>query len=424
MKSRPDLARKITVSLVLYGILLSAALFVHGLMVNEVAERMVWKAMLGITLDDLLERRAENENVEWRNNGRLDLYRLDAAGAPESLRQLPVGLHDEVQFNGRQWAILVRDVDGERLALALDIEGFEETETRLLLPVIGFSALLLLLMSVVIHFGARALVRPLRDMARNIGALLPDRRGQQVALPARASRELEVIAGALNDYLQRNDRFVERERSFIDTASHELRTPVAVIRSAAQLGRAAPGLPQAAAGQLERIIQTTGEVEELVSMLLVLAKDPARMRHHDERVALDELLPAIVADHQPLCEGRELELQLGDMVACTLSASEAVLRVAIGNLLRNAIENSDQGVIRIDLHAPAMVRISDPGHGMSAEQISALYTRMAQGGSRRAGIGMDLIARLGEHLGWTLRIEPNEPRGTRVCLDLSNVRVD
>ncbi|ENN8040480.1 TPA: ATP-binding protein [Pseudomonas aeruginosa] len=48
--------------------------------------------------------------------------------------------------------------------------------------------------------------------------------------------------------------------------------------------------------------------------------------------------------------------------------------------------------------------------------------RMARGGDRRAGIGLDLIARLGEHLGWKVSIESAKPRGTIVTLDLSAAR--
>lgn len=425
MSKRVDLARQITIGLVVYGVLLSAALFIHGLLVNERAERMVWQAMLETSMTDLLERRAHDGDFTWRNNGKLDLYRIDGqADVPEALRALPPGLHDEVVFNDNIWVVLVsQDQDG-RLALALDIYGFEEGEWQLIKPVILFSAIFMLLLGVVTYFGVRLLVHPLRDMARNIGALLPDRRGQRIKLPARASAELEVIAAALNGYLERNDRFVERERAFIDTASHELRTPVTVIRSAAHLAVEVPDLPEASRRQLTRIINTTREVEELIAMLLVLAKDPTRMRLADERIALHELLPEIVEDHRPLCAGRALTLVVGPLVPCTLTAAESVLRVAIGNLLRNAIENSERGEICIGLDPDAVVEIRDPGHGMTTEEISVLYTRLAQGGDRRAGIGLALIVRLGEHLGWQMQIEPNTPQGTRVRLDLSSVRVD
>ena len=94
-----------------------------------------------------------------------------------------------------------------------------------------------------------------------------------------------------------------------------------------------------------------------------------------------------------------------------------IVQAAIGNLLRNAIENSDRGRIVVRLEAPATVVIEDPGHGMSPEEISAIYARMARGGGNgNDGIGLDLIARLCEHLGWALAFVSQPERGTTTTL--------
>ncbi len=419
---RSSLARQVGVGLVVYGLLLSAALFTHGLLVNEQAERMVWQAMLETEMDAIFARLRDDPAYAWRSNGKLDLYRLGAGEeVPAEIARLPPGLHDEVQFADNEWVVLVRDDARQvRHALALDIDGFEAAEWSLLRPVIVSSVLAMLLLSVAIYYGVRLLTRPLRRMAMRIAALAPDRRGQRVELSRHASTELEVIADSLNDYLGRNDRFVERERAFIDSASHELRTPLTVIRGAAQVARAADGVPVATLRQLERIARTAAEMEELVAMLLMLARDPQRIRDASERVRLDELVRAVVEDHRPLCEGKSLRLGLGPLAHCTVIAPEAVLRVTVGNLVRNAIEHSDQGDICIRLDADARLEIRDPGHGMTPEQVSALYARIARGGSRGSGIGLALIARLSEHLGWRLEIQP-VPGGQGTCarLDLS-----
>jgi signal transduction histidine kinase len=131
-------------------------------------------------------------------------------------------------------------------------------------------------------------------------------------------------------------------------------------------------------------------------------------------------LPEIVDDHRHLCADKDLVLDLAPLPACELLAPLAIVQAAIGNLLRNAIENSDRGTISLALQPAGVVVIEDPGHGMSPEEISAIYAKVARGGGGRdgGGIGLDLIARLCEHLGWRLEIEPRTPRGTRVTLDL------
>ena len=74
MRRRPSLARQITLAVVAYAVLLSIALFVHGVLVNETAERMVWKTLLDTQLTEILERQHTQPGYEWRNNGRFDLY--------------------------------------------------------------------------------------------------------------------------------------------------------------------------------------------------------------------------------------------------------------------------------------------------------------------------------------------------------------
>ena len=100
-----------------------------------------------------------------------------------------------------------------------------------------------------------------------------------------------------------------------------------------------------------------------------------------------------------------------------------VVQAAVGNLLRNALENSDRGVIRLSLSPRAVVTIEDPGHGMSPEEVSAIYARLARGGGDRigGGIGLELIARLCEHLGWTLDVQSDPSRGTVARLALSSL---
>ena len=135
------------------------------------------------------------------------------------------------------------------------------------------------------------------------------------------------------------------------------------------------------------------------------------------------LLPEIVDDHRHLLGDKDLSIGI-QAAPVDIVAPMAVVQAAIGNLLRNAIENSGRGHIELQLSASAVLTLQDPGHGMSPEEIAAIHARMARGGraDRGSGIGLDLIARLCEHLGWTLQLQPCEPRGTRVTLDFSASR--
>src|SRR5690606_524863 len=116
-----------------------------------------------------------------------------------------------------------------------------------------------------------------------------------------------------------------------------------VIAGAAELAMATPAVPPEARAKLARIHRTTRDMERLLSLLLVLAKDPARLAQANDRILLDELLPEIVDDHRPLAAASGLAIELAPLPRCELVAPVPVVQAAIANLLRNAIENSDSG---------------------------------------------------------------------------------
>ena len=422
--NRRSLSLRITLWVVLYMLVLSVAVIALGNSINEHAERMVWKSMLHSEIDHFDRRRADDPTYRWRDIEGASLFGWGSGRPiPPELARYKPGLHDDVRFEGRNHVLLVRMVDGQRQALMMEIGGFERNEFRLSATMLAGVVLVLVLLGAGMGWTLRRLVRPLADMAGDIGGLRPDHAGQRVAPAANASSEMVVIASALNDYLARNERYVDRERQFIATSSHELRTPVAVIAGAAELALDGGPVPDAARHQLERILRTARGVEQLIALLLVLARDPARLSAISETFRLDAMLPELVEDHRHLCANKDLELAIAPSPPCTLHAPAGIVRAAIGNLLRNAIENSDRGTITLALGDGGVVSIEDPGHGMAPEEIGALYARMAREGGTGAarsgdGIGLDLIARLCEHLGWGLRIEPRLPQGTRVVLDL------
>lgn len=420
METRQSLRRRMLLGLLAYALLSSVVVFAYGYMVNERSERAVWKTLLDSEFNHLLRNRPGAPGFHrWVDTDLLSLYGgATSRPIPEDLAQRPDGLHDEVEVAGKSSVVLLRRAEGLRWALVLDISDLERHEIYFVATVLTAMLAMVVALGIVIGLGVDRLVRPMREVAVRIAELRPDRGIERIEVEATASREVAIIADALNDYLRRNALFVERERAFINSASHELRTPISVIAGAAELASAQPGMPATALHQLARIRRTSHEIERLIALLLVLAKDPQRLVDAGDRISLDQLLPEIVEDYRPIAQEKGLVLSLTSPPATEIIAPMPVVQAAIGNLLRNAIENSDSGVIDIRLEPGAAVEIADPGHGMTPEELSAIHTRMARGGGHDgAGIGLQLIARLCAHLGWTLDIASAPEHGTTARLE-------
>jgi signal transduction histidine kinase len=420
--SRPGLRRTLTIAVLAYAVIVAALVAAHGYVVNERAERLVWQSMLESELAHFAERRAADPTYRFVSTDTLKLYGPRAGSAvPAELEELDPGVHDEVRTDNGVFVVLVtRSQEGNEV-LALDISDIERRERTLtvamLLPTVAVAGSLALLT----YAGVGWLLRPLSSMANTLAAWPPNRTGQRLTIADSAPHEVEVIAVALNDYLQRIDAFVERERAFVNMASHELRTPIAVISGAAEVALDNRIEPASVDLHLSHILRTAHDMERLIALLVALAKDPSRLRAAAETVDLRVLVPTIARDHAFLAERKELAFEIDTSKAVTIRAPQQIVRDAIGNLMRNAVENSDRGIVRVRVEG-ARVIIDDPGHGMSSEEMSALYTRIARGHDMpaSAGIGLELIARICAHLGWKLSFSSEPGKGTRAALDLTS----
>lgn len=423
MAAKRRLTQRILRWLLAYAVAVSALVAAGGYIIHERVERLAWDSVLRAELGDFQQDRLASPGYRWRDTETLRLFGAPGTPAlPSALAALPGGLHDDQTVNGVHSVVLRANLDGTPVAMALDLSGFDSAEGAITAAVAGGTVVLILLLGLGVMWRLGREVAPLSELARQVGQLEPGEQTQHVALSPRAGIELSVIAAAFNGFLDRTQAYVQRERAFIATTSHELRTPVAVIGGAADLLLAQPDLLPTARMQAARIARMAAEVEQLISLLLMLARDPARLASISEAIALEQLLPQIVEDHRHLLGAKALALQLEPPQRCEIQAPPGVVQAALGNLLRNAIEHSDSGEIRVRLMPDATVVIEDPGHGMTPEQVSEIYGRLARGDGTAdsvgsgIGIGIDLLSRLCDHFGWRLQFDSTPDSGTTTTL--------
>ena len=153
MSRARSLRSRILYWLAVYALLLAAGVSLHGFLVNEYAERLLWDSMLRTEFTHHLQRSAADPSYRWSDSDSLRLY--VNGGAPPETAALPDGIHDEVELpNGTEILVLVEHVDGVRHVLTLDITDMEREEDRLTLFILGSSVVLVTVMG-----GLMALVR-------------------------------------------------------------------------------------------------------------------------------------------------------------------------------------------------------------------------------------------------------------------------
>ncbi len=410
LKKRWSLRTRIMVGLVCYLVLLTLGVLANDFVVNERAEAMVWDSLLNAELDHFIRRRQETPDYQWPETETLNVFIVNEKNPlHHELLGLSPGLHDEIMVNGREKVLLIRDSGTEKLVISLDIDELEGNEANLRYTIFISAAIVSILLIMMAAWGVHWLMRPISDLAARIAQLRPEKSRQRIHLPQHSSADLEVIVDSMNDYIERNERFVERERDFINMVSHELRTPMTVMAGALQFSLHDTDTSPDVRARLQDVKRTLDDMSEMVALLLVLAKDPARLDETSEMIFLHQLLPEIMRDYSAMADAKQLTLEITALPEVEIHAPLLMVKCAIGNLLRNAIENSYQGMIRLSLDPHACLTISNKPEGISPEEISRIYTRHAREPQRRGGgIGLDLIFRLCAHCRWQLAFSPSE----------------
>lgn len=412
-----SLERKIGMLFVLFGLLLVMGLTLQGSLSQYMIVHPIWRELLEASTKQYMGSRQLPPPGPIR--GWLVGGTMPPADMPAYFSTLPPGFHDEAAIDRydaeRSFAVLVTPVGRERLVMAVDITDLEDFQNRMAL----WSVLVALLIGIMIIGSLlwlyRSMRRPIQALAQRMDELDPEQPAQRVATHFEL-RELHDIAVVVNRHLARVERFIERERSLLDQASHEFRTPIAVIAGAIEVIRLHE-LPPAAIAPLERIDSAAGSLTEIMAALLYLSREEDG-KAVQQTTQLDALLAVLVDDHEHLLDGKEARFAIGELEPQWVRCPEAILRIVVGNLLRNAAENSYQGTIAVRL-ADRCLSIQDSGTGFDVVAAARRYTQALRDSTRHGGgqgLGLYLTRRVCERFGWTLEISSSQEHGTLVRL--------
>lgn len=258
--------------------------------------------------------------------------------------------------------------------------------------------------------------RPLRRLGQQWQARAED---DLSPLSAEGSpRELWPVVEAANAVMERLDRLLRQQKRFVRDASHQLRTPLAVLKVQVQSARCGDVDPQ---GALRDIESTVEGAIELANQMLALAKaEQLRQQQVPGPVDWAHVVRTVALDLAPLMAERQLDLDL-DAPPCRVQAHEWGLRELTRNLLHNAIRHSPQGgrleVRLLPSLAQAVLRIRDEGTGIPESLRPVLFQPFAQGESPAlgaSGLGLAICREVVLASGGTLLLENRDASGGEI----------
>ena len=430
MKTRPDSDSRIRAWLgrafMLQVALISIAAVVGVFMASALLEGVLIRAALNDEVNHFWTQRDQNPGFQLPNTRNLRGYFEDTA--PAELRPMPVG-YQEWEKDGLDFVVNVTERNGHRLYLV-----FDRTNVSRLAAYYGLVPLAaaLLVLYVWTWLGFRRLrraVSPLIALARKVRDLeaSPANIGlvQSLQVPEDADEEVRELTDALLRYSKRLAHFLERERQFTRDASHELRSPLTVIRMAVSILLEEPNLSEPKRRTAQRIQRAAHDMEELTNAFLLLARE-SETGLPMEAICLNDLIAEEVERAKTLAADKPVRAEVRGTHRVFLEAPERVLSILLGNLLRNAFSYTDAGEVVVEISGDK-VRIRDTGVGMAAEKIEDMFRPFVRGaGNRRGGhgVGLTIVRRLSDRFGWPISIVSKPGVGTTVEITFPGSRLE
>ena len=286
----------------------------------------------------------------------------------------------------------------------------------LLRSMAGPMVLALPLLGLAVWWSVRQGLAPLRALR----SVLAGRPPQAIdPMPVnRLPRELRPVVLALNALLERIRVMVESERRFTADAAHELRTPIAAIRTQAQVALGA-GADQAGRDHaLRQTIAGCDRANNLVGQLLQLARLEHNTAVDVRSVELADVVRLVCADLQGAALQRRQMLHV-QAAPCVVVADAALLSVLVRNLLDNALRYSPDGaLVRVSTATQAdgtrRLEVRDSGPGMAPEAIAHLgerFFRVLGSDQPGSGLGWSIVQRVLQVVGGRADIRRCESLG-------------
>lgn len=217
--------------------------------------------------------------------------------------------------------------------------------------------------------------------------------------------ELDRLSATLNNMFARLDTAFRRITQFTADASHELRTPVAVIRTTAEVARSKPRSQEEYAKALDRILVESERTTRLIEDLMLLARaDAGADGIVLERMNLADVVRESCAEAKVLAEAAEVRLLTGEFSECPIRGDEPALRRLMLILLDNAVKYTPPGgavtvALSMDHRAggqTAVVEVRDTGIGIAPEDLPHIFDRFCRAAQDRsrttggAGLGLSI----------------------------------
>jgi signal transduction histidine kinase len=291
--------------------------------------------------------------------------------------------------------------------------------------------LVLLLLFLIARFIAGRSIKPISSIIKTANIITRDNLTSRIQLPQNKD-ELHLLSKTINELLNRIENAIEREKQFTSDASHEFRTPLAVIKGTLEVLVRKERSHEEYKEKIEFCVKEVNRLNELVDELLLLARfENQKQNLKLETLHLNTYLMELVTRNSSFLVEKNIKFVTNFKKEYYSITDQYLFSIIINNLLTNAIKYSKQnGKIIIDCFesdSGLYIAISDFGIGIAESDLNKIFDQFYRSKStnhpniKGTGLGLSIVKRLCELLDIAITIDSKENDGTKVTLQLKKM---
>ncbi len=406
-------------------VLISIATVIGVISASLIVERLLVNKALRGEAEFFWNKRAQDPDFPLPETLNLASFLSsdETKSVPESFVKLDLGQHRVAGHQSSQ-IVHVSEKNGERLYLL-----FADGTVGNLAFYFGVLPLIVVLLTMygfafLAYLLSKEAVSPITRLASVIENFDFNKRDANelnlTSLDRTTNSETEILATALDHFVQRSSASIERERNFTRFASHELRTPLAVIQGSVSTLELLD-LQGAPSRAVQRIKRTSRQMGDLLNTLLLLAREETEADSEScTPLSINDMTDTLLGQLSKVYSDKNNQFTIDHQQQLFVKAPESVLSIVLGNVLGNAFSYTRDGEINVLIDANK-IKISDTGVGMDKNALGKAFEPFFRANTDSApnqhqGLGLAIVKQSCRNYGWEISLHSKQGSGTQVTI--------
>ncbi len=285
---------------------------------------------------------------------------------------------EEITYRVLNYTIIV---DGQKYLLEIgkSLASIQNAKKNINKIILAFLVFIILVTLVTDLQYTRIILNPLKKITNKLKEISSPSKFDRTPVKTNTS-DFVGLDNALRDLMIQIDESFQKEKEITVNISHELMTPISVLRSKLENILLKSDIDPETANKIEESLKTLHRLQSLVNSLLLIARIESHQYLRDDTFSIQSLLGEIIDELNPVAEDKEVNLT-GDLICDYVikKANRPLVFSMFYNVLNNAVKNTGPGG-KINVRSNVMrgrfhVIITDTGKGMNETQMSTLFSR-------------------------------------------------